>query len=248
MASEGGVRLQAWLARRGVASRRACEELIAQGRVRVDGELVSSPGFKVAPGQRVELDGREVGPAAAMRYVALNKPPKYLCSSSDPRGRPLAIGLLPPVPGERLYSVGRLDFMSQGLLLFTNDGDFAARIMHPSSGIEKEYLVEAVGAIPASLLADFRSGVDIEGVRYRALRCDPLSPRRARVVLVEGKNREIRRVFERAGIEVASLTRLRIGPIELGGLPQGGCRELGIEEREALLREASKGGGHGDRD
>jgi len=242
-AADGGQRLHVYLAHAGVASRRAAEEIIASGRVSVNGAVVTGQGSKVFPGDTVLFDGKEVRTEKRLVYLALNKPPGYICSSSDPQGRPLAIELLPGGIKERLYNVGRLDFMSCGLIFFTNDGGFAARLGHPGSGIEKEYLVETTGHIPDELIAAFEKGINIEDVYYKALAVGRLGSRAVRVVLVEGKNREIRRVFSHFRLHPFRLRRIRIGPVLLGDLEEGKSRPLNKSELEALAgnRESRAG-------
>jgi 23S rRNA pseudouridine2605 synthase len=229
------VRLQVYLARAGLASRRGAEKLIAEGRVQVNGRPVRTPGEKAGPGDIVTLDGRPVRPETRFRYLALHKPPGYICSSADPQGRPLALDLLPPGLGERLYSVGRLDLRSSGLILFTNDGNFAARVGHPSAGLEKEYLVEASGPIPDSVTDAFTRGLMIEGERYQAGKIERLGRKSLRICLVEGKNREIRRVFSHFRLHPVKLHRVRVGPVSLGDLAEGASRPLGQGEIKALL-------------
>ncbi len=234
------LRLQAYLARSGVASRRASEGLILSGRVSVNGEVVTVLGTKVVPGDEVAVDGAAVAPESRLHYLALHKPPEYLCSSSDPQGRRLALELLPPEIGERLYNVGRLDYRSSGLILFTNDGDFAAAVSHPSAEIEKEYLVESTVPIPDRMLEEFGAGVEIEGVLYRCRRIERLGRKSVRVVLIEGKNREIRRVFSHFHLHPRLLHRLRVGSILLGDLPEGKSRPLSGLEVRSLLKNAKE--------
>ena len=234
-----GQRLQVYLAHGGAASRRAAEGLIAAGRVQVNGKTVTEMGSKVFPGDTVLLDGGPVLPESRLRYLALNKPAGYICSSSDPQGRPLALDLLPGGIGERLYNVGRLDFLSSGLIFFTNDGDFAARLGHPGFGLEKEYLVEASGPIPDAAVEAFVRGITIEGISYRAQEAEKTGRKSLRVVLVEGKNREIRRIFSHFHLHQVKLRRVRIGPVALGDLPEGASRPLTERERKEL--------GHGNR-
>ena len=159
-ADPAGMRLQVFLSHAGVASRRAAEEIIAQGRVSVNGATITAMGTKVIETDIVLLDGKPVQKESRRLYLALNKPPGYICASSDPQGRPLALSLLPAVK-ERLYSIGRLDLLSCGLIFFTNDGNFASRLGHPSSFLEKEYIVEASGYIPDTVIDAFNSGVTI---------------------------------------------------------------------------------------
>ena len=230
-----GVRLQVYMARAGASSRRAAEELIAAGRVSVNGVSVGEQGTRVFPGDAVLLDGKTLRPERSRVYLALNKPPGHICSCSDPQGRPLAIDLLPGDIKERLYNVGRLDFMSCGLIFFTNDGEFAAKLGHPSSGVEKEYIVEATGHVPDEVLRAFERGITIEGEHYRARAANRIGSRCIRVVLIEGKNREIRRVFSHFRLHPLRLRRVRIGPVKLGGLAEGESRPLAEDEVRALL-------------
>ncbi|GHV85843.1 pseudouridine synthase [Spirochaetia bacterium] len=235
----GAIRLQVFLARAGVASRRASEALIEAGRVTVNGLSVTEMGTKVQAGDKIALDGKPLEAETARHYLALNKPPGYLCSSHDPQGRSLALDLLPAMP-ERLYSVGRLDYLSSGLVFFTNDGDFTLRLSHPGSGIEKEYLVESTVPIPDNAIEEFLAGVEIEGERYKALRIKRLGQKSLRIVLIEGKNREIRRVFSHFHLHPQLLRRVRIGPVELGDLPEGTSRPLEPREIAGLLSLSAK--------
>jgi 23S rRNA pseudouridine2605 synthase len=232
--------LQVYLAHAGIASRRAAEGIIAEGRVSVNGVVILEQGCKVSPDDTVLLDGKPVQTEKRLVYLALNKPPGYICSSSDPQGRPLAIKLLPDEIRERLYNVGRLDFMSCGLIFFTNDGEFAARLGHPRTGIEKEYMVEATGHIPDALVEAFEKGISIEGEHYKALAVERLGSRAVRVVLVEGKNREIRRVFSHFHLHPFRLRRTRIGPVKLDDLEEGKSRPLKKFEIEALDKRREK--------
>jgi 23S rRNA pseudouridine2605 synthase len=228
------------MARAGAASRRASEKLIAAGRVSVNGVVLTAAGTKVLPSDTVCIDGKPALPEKVLHYIALNKPPRYICSSSDTENRPLARDLLPSGIKERLYSVGRLDYMSCGLILFTNDGAFAARLGHPSSEIEKEYLVETSGAIGDAVLDAFISGVEVDGVVYRARRAERLGSRALRVVLIEGRNREIRRVFSHFHLHPVRLRRIRIGPVVLGALAEGESRPLTPAELNALKGRARR--------
>ncbi|MDR0383547.1 MAG: rRNA pseudouridine synthase [Spirochaetaceae bacterium] len=230
------VRLQAYLARAGVASRRASERLIAAGRVSVNGAVVTEMGAKTLPGDIVCVDGQPARPESRRHYIALNKPPLYLCSAGDAENRPLAGDLLPPEIQERLYSIGRLDYRSRGLILFTNDGMFASKLGHPSSNIEKEYIIEASGAIDGGVADSFLAGIEIEGTLYRAIEIERLGRKALRVVLIEGKNRELRRVFSHFRLHPVSLRRIRIGPVRLGDLAEGRSRPLSAAELEALDR------------
>ena len=229
----GSLRLQVYLAHAGIASRRAAEKLIAQGRVTVNGKKIIAPGEKVLPGDDVRFDGEPVKTESKLRYLVLNKPPQYICSSSDPQGRPLALDLLPPCK-ERLYSVGRLDYLSSGLIIFTNDGKFAARLGHPRMEIEKEYLVDSSVPIPDLVVEEFSRGVVVEGVLYKPALVEKTGRKSLRVILVEGKNREIRRVFSHYRLHADRLERIRIGPVCRGELKEGESRPLTSEELNRL--------------
>ena len=228
-------RLQAFLAHAGIASRRASEKLILEGRVTVNGELVTVLGTKVGRGDKVCVDGVPVSASEEKRYVLLNKPQGYVCSMSDEKGRPTAADLIRRKYSERLYNVGRLDMYSAGLIIFTNDGDFAKTISHPSAQIEKEYIVDTSLPIPRGLCEDFVRGVRIENVFYKAVRARELNSHRMAVVLTEGKNREIRRIFEAAEIGIKRLTRVRIGNININDMAVGEMRELYEYEVGELL-------------
>jgi 23S rRNA pseudouridine2605 synthase len=230
------IRLQTYLSHAGVASRRAAEKLIADGRVSVNGTTVSVLGTKVSADDTVCLDGVPVVIETAVHYILLNKPPEYVCSSSDPYGRRLARDLLPASIQERLYTVGRLDYRSSGLIIFTNDGDFSARVSHPSSQVEKEYLVEASRPIPDVVIDDFLYGVVIEGERYQAKTITRVAEKTIHVVLIEGKNREIRRIFSHFHLHPVVLRRIRIGTVVIGELMEGASRPLSAKEIKELRR------------
>lgn len=228
-----GIRLQAFLAHSGVASRRACESIILSGRVKINGNVASELGVRVMLGDSVSLDGRPVGPEGRMRYILLNKPAGYISAMSDPEGRPLASDLLTGVE-ERVYNVGRLDQWSSGLLIFTNDGDLASILVHPSGGIEKEYEIVADSALGDDFITAFGTGIEIDGVSYRATSLKRIGPDSVMAILLEGKNREIRRVLEHFGRRAKVLRRVRIGPLTLDGLAEGSYRELRADEVAAL--------------
>lgn len=231
------IRLQVYLAHAGIASRRASEEIITSGRVAVNGETITELGTKVSQDDKVTVDGKLVTQEEKKRYVLLHKPAGYVCSLKDEKGRNVAADLLKPHFSERLYNVGRLDMFSAGLIIFTNDGDFAAKVSHPSSEIEKEYIVETSVVIPEELPTQFLKGIRIEGVFYKCKVAEPLGKRRLRVVLIEGKNREIRRVFQHFEIGIKSLTRMRIGTILNKNLQAGQFRELSKDEIASLLEK-----------
>lgn len=218
-----------------MASRRAAEEIIAGGRVSVNGVVITTQGTKVTESDIVLLDGKPLRLENRTLYIALNKPPGYICSSSDPQGRPLALSLI-PATSERLYNVGRLDFLSCGLIFFTNDGSFASRLGHPSSELEKEYIVEATGPIPEAVVEAFCTGITIEGITYKAKSARKIGRKTIRIILVEGKNREIRRVFSHFHLHPALLRRERIGAVLLGDLKEGSSRSLTEQEISELMK------------
>ena len=229
------IRLQVYLARCGVASRRASENLILNGRVSVDGKIVTELGTKVSGTEKICLDGKQIFPEAEKRYILLNKPEGYVCSLADEKDRPIAASLLKDTYTERLYNIGRLDMLSGGAILFTNDGDFSAKVEHPSSEIEKEYEVITVFEYPNEVLQKFLRGVRIEGVFYKALSAERIAKNKMRIVLIEGKNREIRRVLKFFNIKIKKLTRVRIGCVRLSDLPSGKHRPFTYEEIKGLL-------------
>ena len=226
-------RLQAYLASAGLGSRRHCETFILEGRVLVNGQKAEL-GQSVSPGDTVLLDGKPVVPQEQKHYLMLNKPAGYLCAMSDSEGRPLAVDLLKDACAERVYNVGRLDQWSSGLILFTNDGDFAKKMSHPSSNIEKEYELVTDIPIPEEFAASFEAGIVIDGTTYKARSVKILDDYHATIILIEGRNREIRRVLAHFGLRALRLTRIRIGPVRLGPLPEGEYRELTSEELLAL--------------
>ncbi len=227
---ERGVRLQVYLARCGVGSRRHCDQLIAEGRVAVNGKTVARMGLRVQEGDAVTVDGKKVKLAGGKLYIALHKPRGYLCANSDPQGRPLASQLFAPALPGRLFHVGRLDFLSSGLILYTNDGAFAKIVTHPSSGIEKEYLVEAARPIEEELLKQYQKGIQVGEERYRCKSYVQRGSRSALITLTAGKNREIRTVFASRNIRLKRVHRVRIGPVHLKGLAPAHFRKL--TERE----------------
>ena len=236
VSEEKSCRLQVYLSHAGIASRRSAEKIIAQGRVSVNGKPVQTPGEKVHSFDEIRLDGVIVKPESRLLYVVLNKPPFYLSSSYDPGGRPLALDLLAnvsPFP-VRLYNIGRLDYLSSGLLLFTNDGNFAAAVGHPRAQLEKEYLVDSTVPIPDYAVEAFARGVMVDGELYRAHFIEKTGKKSLRVVLIEGKNREIRRVFSHFRLHAERIHRVRIGSVTLGDLEEGKFRPLSTEEIKKL--------------
>jgi len=230
------LRLHKLISSYGYTSRRKAEELIKEGRVVVDGILTRELGIKVPDSAIIEVDGTILKRAKRRVYLMLNKPPGYLCSRSDPSGKPLIYDLLPiKYNNLGVYSVGRLDFMSEGLLLCTNDGFFANKLIHPSSCVLKKYIVVTDRKIPYNLIARWQNGTYIKGEKYTIKDYQKLSARKVVLTLAEGKNREIRKLFNSLNIKVIKLKRTSIGFLELDAVPTGNYRELTDEEKVELL-------------
>ncbi|MEZ4563877.1 MAG: pseudouridine synthase [Thermomicrobiales bacterium] len=232
-----GDRLQRVLAARGVASRRKSEELIREGRVSVNGKIVTELGTRVDPNASIKVDGKTVR-KQAHRYVVLNKPSGYITTKSDERDRRTVMELVPATPP--MTPVGRLDRETEGLLLFTNDGEVANRVMHPRYQLTKEYIVTTPIKPPESVMRRVREGVEIDGKMVRPHEFRIVRETRDGVLLSivvhEGMNRVVRRMMEQAGIEVMSLRRDRIGPLSVAGIPRGGYRDLSEGELANLLQ------------
>jgi 23S rRNA pseudouridine2605 synthase len=215
-----------------VASRRASEELIAAGRVRVNGE-VAVLGRRVDPERdRVTIDGAPIGTAQGTVHYLLNKPAGVVTTASDPHGRRTVLDLVPAEP--RVYPVGRLDAATEGLLLLTNDGELAHRVMHPSHGVEKEYLAWVQGRVTAGGLRALRSGIDLDDGPTAPAEVSQPSPGLIRITIHEGRNRQVRRMLDAVGAPVRRLVRIRIGPIADDRLGPGAWRPLRSAELRAL--------------
>ena len=234
-----GERLQKVLARAGLGSRRVCEELIADGRVTVDG-VVAVLGKRVdVSSVRVEVDGVLLPVAPDLVYYLLNKPEGVITSASDPQGRPTVLDLVPAEP--RVFSVGRLDFATEGLLILTNDGALAQLLSHPSHGVDKEYVAEVDGGTPsAGALRQLRQGVELDDGMTAPASVGVLAPGVLRLVIHEGKNRQVRRMCDTVGHPVRRLVRTRIGTLRDPGLPPGRWRPLTGEEVRALAGAATE--------
>lgn len=232
-------RLQKYLAKSGVASRRSAERLIADGRVRVNGKIVQLMGTSVDPDRdRVVVDGQAVKPETRLEYVLLNKPVGVVSTAFDPEGRRTVVDLVNSAA--RLFPVGRLDYDTEGLLLLTNDGDLALRLTHPRYGIEKEYRVFVDSEPRVCDLQRLRDGLMLGSVRtapaqVSVVRSDPSGTWLA-LVLHEGRNRQVRRMIEAVGMQVLRLVRVRVGPLTLGDLAVGASRRLDPRE-VSILRE-----------
>ncbi len=227
------MRINKFLAEQGIASRRGSDQIIAEGRVSINGKPAKA-GDNVAAEDVVMVDGRILSHKVKYEYYLLNKPKGYVCTVSDDKGRKTVMDLLPAGAG-RVFPVGRLDYDTEGMLLLTNDGDLAYRLTAPQSEIPKTYLVRIEGAITDQQLNRLRAGVEIErGVLTKKCKITVTETGKTytklRVVLTEGKNREIRKMFEAVGKNVDFLKRLKIGDLALTGLDRGAVRRLTPEE------------------
>lgn len=233
-------RLQKILSQAGIASRRASERLMLEGRVTVNGATVRELGTKAdASTDDIRVDGRRIKIAEQHRYILLNKPRGYVTTRSDPQRRPTVIDLLDRVR-EYVYPVGRLDFDSEGLLLLTNDGDLAARLTHPRHGIARVYDVRVAGVPDEHDLKRLARGVTIDGRRTLAAEVTPLGPGHFTIAVREGRNRQIRRMCEAIGHPVDQLKRIAIGPLRDAQLKPGQWRDLRDEELRRLRRATER--------
>src|SRR4051812_10801970 len=254
--TDGGQRLQKVLAAAGLGSRRKCEDLIREGRVEVDRHVVTELGTRVEPAQQeIRVDGESLRPSKRL-YFAVNKPVGVVTTNFDPSGRSRVIDLVPTE--ERVFAVGRLDRSSEGLILVTNDGEFANRLTHPRYGVEKTYLVRIAGSPEPRQLERLKKGVHLaEGyARAQSIMVKKQHGQSTDLVIVlnEGRNREIRRILARVGHKVLALKRVAVGNVKLSDLPVGGWRRLmpaevdGLlhlakEKRRAVGKKVSKGAG-----
>ena len=236
--SEEGERLQKVLARVGIGSRRVCEDLIAEGRVLVDGEMAVL-GRRVDPETAlIEVDGAPVGVRPDLVHYVLNKPAGVVTTADDPQGRPTVVGLVPNEP--RVFPVGRLDVDTEGLLLLTNDGELAHRLTHPSYGVEKEYVAEVEGLPTRAVLRRLREGVELDDGPTAPARATLVDPSVVRLTIHEGRNRQVRRMCEAVGHSVVRLVRTRIGPLADRSLAPGAWRELTGDEVRSLQRAVAE--------
>ena len=236
-------RLNKYLAHAGVGSRRFCETLISAGRVKIDGVPVRDLGVKIDPNtHKVSVDDTPVRVEKSVYWV-VNKPVGYLCTNADPAGRPRAVDLLPHVE-QRVYTVGRLDEASEGMLLMTNDGELAFPLMHPRFGVEKTYEVLVAGSPSPDDLRQLTTGVWLAEGRVKAKFVKRFKRQGdstwLKVVLAEGKNREIRRMLAKLNHKVMRLRRVAIGPVRLDRLPKGKSRKLALPEIEGLRKIATR--------
>ena len=233
------MRLQKYLALSGVASRRSAEKMIADGRVTVDGEVITELGVQVDIGQDIRVDGKLVTPEPEKKYIMYHKPAGEVTTASDPEGRATVLDKFRDYP-VRLYPVGRLDYDSEGLLLLTNDGDLTERMLHPSMEVEKTYLARVSNELTPAEARRLEMGVMVDGRKtarakvkilgFKGLYTDIL------VTIHEGRNRQVRKMVEQVGHQVVMLRRIRFGPLKLEDLPRGMWRELTEEELRELSR------------
>ncbi|AGW11989.1 pseudouridine synthase [Megalodesulfovibrio gigas] len=247
------IRLNKVLAQAGVASRRGADELVFAGRVRVNGAVAESPGMRVTPDDRIEVDGapmprKDLAAGHALNYILLHKPVEVVSTVRDPQGRRTVLDLLPQAlrANTRLYPVGRLDYFSEGLLLLTDDGDLANRLMHPRHHVPKRYEVLVRGDVPTTALQTMRSGMTLPpqagdppaGTRLQTVPARILGIKDGKtlleLVLHQGVNRQVRRMCEALGLTILRLTRVGLGSLELGTLEKGSWRRLTKDEVQAL--------------
>ena len=241
-ASHEGDRLQKVLARVGIGSRRVCEDLIAEGRVLVDGEVAVLGRRIDVETVLIEVDGAPVGVRPDLVHYLLNKPAGVVTTADDPQGRPTVVGMVPTEP--RVFPVGRLDLDTEGLLLLTNDGELTHRLTHPSFGVEKEYVAGVLGEPSRGALRRLREGIELDDGTTAPARAALLDPSVLRLTIHEGRNRQVRRMCEAIGHPVVRLIRTRIGPLADRSLAPGAWRELTGDELRSLQRAVA---GPGDR-
>ena len=242
MPSDEGERLQKVLAALGWGSRRVCEDLIAEGRVTVNGEVAELGRRVDTTVDDVAVDGVPIGARPGLVYYLLNKPRGVISTAHDPQGRPTVIDLVPGEP--RVFPVGRLDGETEGLILLTNDGDLAHFLTHPSMGVDKEYvaLLRGGSRLSEGELRRLRQGVDLDDGPTAPAKVGQRSDGTVVITIHEGRNRQVRRMFEAVGHDVERLVRVRIGPIVDGRLRPGAWRELSLDERRELIRAMAAAG------
>lgn len=230
------MRINKFLAASGVASRRECDKLVQSGNVTVNGN-VATVGMEVDDADEVLINGKRVAVKKKVYYI-LNKPKGYICSVSDDKGRKTVLDLMPSDVG-RIYPVGRLDYDSEGLLILTTDGELAQHLTHPSNSVPKTYLVKIEGTLTEAALNPIRSGIEIDGIMTKKCKAHIVETNKnytkVHITLTEGKNREIRKMFEAIGKEVTLLKRIKIGELNLSGLDRGKYRKLNKQEVAYLM-------------
>ena len=235
------VNLTKFLSTAGVASRRRSADLIKTGHVTLNGVVETNPGTRVTGKDKVTCDGRIVSAPRKRHYIMLHKPRGYVCTNNDDHAAKKAVDLIKLKDGARIFSAGRLDKNSEGLILFSDDGDFVEQLTHPRHQIRKTYEVSTDQPLTRSDIERMKQGIQNAGDLLKALDVVPLSPTKYRLVLGEGKNREIRRMMEALGRTTKRLKRIAVGQLRLGGLPMGEWRELTPDEQKAALAAPSAG-------
>lgn len=234
-------RLSKVLAAAGIASRRACETLIFEGRVTVNGSVANLPQTMVSQADKIAVEGKPISHQQEKVYYMLNKPPGYICSTRGGPKTKLVLDLFKEETEEkngeetRLFTIGRLDKDTQGLLLVTNDGHFANRVIHPSSNINKEYLAKTDREVTQEHLTAISTGTLVEGLFVKPIRAAKVRKGTVKIVIAEGKKREVRLLLEGAGLKVIELTRIRIGGLHLGSLPVGSWRPMTETEKTIIF-------------
>ncbi len=236
------IRLQKFISMAGIASRRRAEQMILQGQIKVNGTVVTQMGIKINPDRDVvETQGKRILEEKKKYYIMLNKPTGYITSASDDVGRQTVMDLLTDVP-TRVYPVGRLDYQTQGMLLLTNDGEFAQSVTHPSGMLGKTYIAQIKGSVAPEKIKILRTGVDIGGYKTAPAQAELLGgderTSKVKITIYEGKNLQVRRMFDALGYEVTSLMRIAIGRVELGHLAMGRWRHMNKAEVEAIRKAA----------
>jgi len=238
------IRLQKYLAHAGVASRRAAEEMIKRGRVRVNGEVVTEMGFLINPdAPEVEVDGRLVQGAPKKIYIVLNKPTGYITTASDDRGRKTVMDLVADIP-HRIYPVGRLDYDTEGLLFMTNDGDFTYTLTHPKHNVEKTYVAHVAGNVTMEIIEQLRNGIEMNGFKTSPAKVEVVGATqygtKIEITICEGKNRQVRNMFEHFELKVTKLRRTREGGVAVGKIGLGKWRTLSEPEVNLLKKGGLK--------
>lgn len=231
------VRINKYIASSGVTSRRKADQLILDGKVAVNGAVMKEPGYDVKPDDEVLCEGRKISPETSKTYILLNKPVGYVTTTSDDKNRPTVLDLIQD-EDRRIFPVGRLDYNTSGLLILTNDGDVANKLMHPSKELDKTYRAVVSGIITRGKIARLEKGIDIGGFRTSPAKVDVIKHNRNSTVvditIHEGKNHQVRRMFKAIDAPVQELERIKIGNIVIGRLAVGGYRKLGPAEVEYL--------------
>ncbi len=234
------MRLNKYIARAGIASRRRADELTANGNVKINGSVMKEPGYDVMPGDMVEVNGKAVTAAEKKVYILLNKPEGYITTAKDEKGRATVMDLVRDIP-ERIFPVGRLDNDTSGLLIMTNDGDMANALLHPSHEVGKVYRVTAEGVLSPGKIAKLQRGVDIGGFVTSRAKVELIRQKgkiaEAEIEIHEGKNRQVRKMFAAAGCRVLKLKRISMGDVRLGRLKEGQYRKLTEKEIRYLRQE-----------